>query len=298
MSITYASLATLQKFQQEVDSRYAKKFTLGLAKQSTATSGYAATYKLTLDGVQVGDAINIPKDFLVKSATVETCATADTPVTGLAVGDKYIDFVVNSVENDDTASHIYLPVQDLVDIYTSGNGVNVSAGNVISAVVDSSNANGLSVGANGIALATVVASESGVGGSNGAMTAAQAEKLAGLDNYSEGNGIDITNRVVSVDIDSTNANGLATTQDGLKIGLADGTHNGALSSTDWTNFNTAYGRSVATPTGDGNVITAIGIDSTTKDITVTKGITALQESDFVAISDAEVTALWASGGNG
>ena len=55
MSITYASLATLQKFQQEVDSRYAKKFTLGLAKQSTATSGYAATYKLTLDGVQVGD---------------------------------------------------------------------------------------------------------------------------------------------------------------------------------------------------------------------------------------------------
>lgn len=296
MSITYASLATLQKFQQEVDSRYAKKFELGVSKLSTATSGYAASYKITLDGTQIGDTINIPKDFLVKSATVETCATANTPVTGLAVGDKYIDFVVNSKDNDDTDAHIYLPVQDLVDVYTAGNGISVS-GNAISAVVDSSNANGLSVGANGIALATVVASTSGVGGSNGAMTAAQAEKLASLEDYTDGNGIDITNHTIAVEVDSTNANGLAVTQDGLKIGLADATHNGALSSADWTNFNTAYGRSVATPTGDGNVITAIGIDSTTKDITVTKGITALQASDFVAITDAEVTALWGTSGS-
>lgn len=298
MSITYASLATLQKFQQEVDSRYAKKFTLGLAKQQTAETGYAATYKLTLDGTQIGDSINIPKDFLVKSATIEVCETADTPVAGLSVGDKYIDFVVNSIDADATASHIYLPVQDLVDIYTGGNGVNVSNSNEISVVVDSSNANGLSVGANGVALATVVASTSGVGGSNGAMTAAQAEKLAGLDNYTEGDGIDINNRVIGVEIDSTNANGLDVTSAGLKMGIADGTHNGALSSTDWTNFNTAFSRAVDTATGNGNVITAIGIDSTTKNITVTKGITALQESDFVAITDAEVTALWASGGNG
>jgi hypothetical protein len=78
------------------------------------------------------------------------------------------------------------------------------------------------------------------------------------------------------------------------MGLASGSANGALSSTDWTHFNTAYGRSVDAATGTGNVITAIGIDSTTKNITVTKGITALQESDFVAITDAEVTALWGS----
>ena len=50
---------------------------------------------------------------------------------------------------------------------------------VVSAIVNAGN--GLSSGANGISLAEVVASTNGTGGSNGAMTAAQAEKLAGLE---------------------------------------------------------------------------------------------------------------------
>ena len=50
---------------------------------------------------------------------------------------------------------------------------------VVSAIVNA--ANGLSSGPNGISLAPVVASANGEGGSNGAMTAAQAEKLAGLE---------------------------------------------------------------------------------------------------------------------
>lgn len=301
MSIKYASLNTLQKFQQEVDSRYLKIADLpeySVTKLTTAESGYFASYQLEKDGVAVGDKINIPKDYLVKSATIETCETANTPVTGLAVGDKYIDFVVNTVGDDGTESHIYLPVQDLVDIYTSGNGVNVSAQNVISAVIDSSNANGLSVGASGIALATVVASSGGTGGSNGAMTAAQAEKLAGLDNYTEGNGIDITNREISAVVDSNNANGLSVGANGLAMATASGSSTGALTAADWTNFNTGFGRVVNTATGDGNVITGISIDSTTKNIDVVKGITALQASDFVEISDAEVTALWSSGAQG
>lgn len=225
MSIKYASLATLQKFQQEVDARYAEKFTLGLTKLATATSGYAATYKFTMDGTQIGELINIPKDFLVKSATIETCATVNTPVAGLAVGDKYIDFVVNSKDNDDTASHIYLPVQDLVDVYTAGNG------------------------------------------------------------------IDVTGNAITVVVDSANANGLAVTASGLKMGVASASTTGALTSTDWTKFNDAAEREVLAATGAGNVVTAIGQDSD-GNITVTKGITALQESDLVAITDAEVTALW------
>lgn len=52
-------------------------------------------------------------------------------------------------------------------------------GGVVSAIVNAGN--GLSSGANGISLAEVVASTNGTGGSNGAMTAAQAEKLAGLE---------------------------------------------------------------------------------------------------------------------
>ena len=305
MSIKYASLNTLQKFQQEVDARYLKKadvLSYTIKKQATAESGFFATYQLFSVDTEntetaVGTKINIPKDFLVKSATIEVCATADVPVQGLVPGDKYIDFVVNSKDGDDTASHIYLPVQELVDIYTEGNGITVGTDNVISINIDSSNANGLATTASGLKLNTVVASTGGVGGSNGAMTAAQAEKLAGLDNYTEGNGIDITNRVVAVEIDSSSANGLSAGANGLALGTASGSAAGALSAADWTRFDTAYGRVVNTATGDGNVITGISIDATTKNIDVVKGITALQATDFVEISDAEVTALWTTGGN-
>lgn len=86
-------------------------------KLDTAETGYIATYQVTQGGNQVGVNINIPKDFLVKSATLETVTTADKPYTGAKVGDKYIDFVVNSKDGSATEDHIYLPVNDLVDVY-------------------------------------------------------------------------------------------------------------------------------------------------------------------------------------
>lgn len=151
-----------------------------IAKDATASTGMFATYHLTADGVNTGTAIDIPKDFLVKSATLETVATADVPYSGAKVGDKYIDFVINAKDASETAEHIYLPVNDLVDVYTGSNAIDVSNSNVISLILDTSNANGLEVTASGLKLNTVVASTSGAGGSNGAMTAAQAEKLAGI----------------------------------------------------------------------------------------------------------------------
>jgi len=151
-----------------------------IAKDATATTGMAATYHLTADGVNTGVAIDIPKDFLVKSATLETVTTADQPYAGAQPGDKYIDFVINAKDASETAEHIYLPVNDLVDVYTGSNAIDVSSANVISLIVDTTNANGLEIGASGLKMNTVVASTSGAGGSNGAMTAAQAEKLAGI----------------------------------------------------------------------------------------------------------------------
>ena len=67
--------------------------------------------------------INLPKDYLIKNVTVETCVTANTPLTGLVVGDKYIDFTVN-VKTDTTTStvsdtHIYIAVKDFVHTYTT-----------------------------------------------------------------------------------------------------------------------------------------------------------------------------------
>ena len=102
-----------------------------LERLTTPTSGYSATYILKKNGVQEGDAIDIPKDYLVKSGSVETVTTADTPYTGAVAGDKYLDFVVNTAGNDGTATHLYIPVNDLVDVYsnatTSSDGLMSSA---------------------------------------------------------------------------------------------------------------------------------------------------------------------------
>ena len=176
-------------------------------EKATANEGYLKTIilsaKCTLQEATADTnsiEIDIPKDFLVKSATLATVATADTPYEGAVVGDKYLDFVINSKDNDDTASHVYLPVQDLVDVYTSGDGIDVSGENVISIklrmsgndansglafdangnlyiAIDPNNANGLAITAAGLKLALAQASTNGVGGAAGAMSAADKEKL-------------------------------------------------------------------------------------------------------------------------
>lgn len=114
-------------------------------KDATAETGYAATYTVKQNGAQVGVKINIPKDFLVKSATLETVATADVPYTGAKVGDKYIDFVINAKDASETAEHIYLPVNDLVDVYTGGTNtqtnyattVSIDSNRVVTVSIDS-----------------------------------------------------------------------------------------------------------------------------------------------------------------
>lgn len=144
-----------------------------VVKLETATDGYLASYQLQKDGAPAGATINIPKDYLVKSASVKT-ATADDP-SGFAEGTKYIDFVVNTYDTDSGTgkeSHIYLNVQDLVDIYTPGNGIEISEANAISVKVVAEN--GLSVDASGVKMG--VASEN----TNGAMASTMVAKLNGI----------------------------------------------------------------------------------------------------------------------
>ena len=118
-----------------------------IAELSTPTSGYLKSYKLQKDGadIQGSEVINIPKDFLVKSGEVKTVTAADKEQGGIfydnndfAVGDKYIDFVVNTKTNDGTDSHIYINVKDLIDEYTAGNGITIN-GSTISAKVTQGN---------------------------------------------------------------------------------------------------------------------------------------------------------------
>ena len=127
-----------------------------------ADSGdYAAIYHLTKDGTNTGAAINIPKDLFVKEGKV-----VDNP-TGQPAG-KYMELTLQNQANP-----IYINVADLVDAYAPGNGITISATNEVSAKVVA--ANGLSVGATGIAMALAS------GTANGAMSSAQFTKLGGID---------------------------------------------------------------------------------------------------------------------
>ena len=126
--------------------------TVAIAKLSSATAGYASSYQLQdKDGNALGVTIDIPKDMVVSKGEVKTVETTDQPYSGAVIGDKYIDL---TIANND-GSHIYIPVKDLVDVYTAGNGINVSGSNVISVVIDPASEGFLTVSATGVKLAGV-----------------------------------------------------------------------------------------------------------------------------------------------
>ncbi len=99
------NLGQLEKLAQRAYNRNAaleaqingiKPAGYSLVKQAAAEEGYLSTYCLTKDGAQVGEKINVPKDLLVQSAMLVTAHHANSPYTGAAPGDKYIDFTLAS----------------------------------------------------------------------------------------------------------------------------------------------------------------------------------------------------------
>ena len=147
-----------------------------IEKQEAAEEGYAVSYKLkkTVGDTSsyVGDVINVPKDLVLKSATLETVAEVDVPYAGAAVGDPYIHMVFN----DAAASDIYVPVKGLVDTYTAGSGIEI-VDNAISVKI-AENAHGLVAVEGGLALTLATTT------SDGAMSAADKtalDKLVALD---------------------------------------------------------------------------------------------------------------------
>lgn len=185
------NVLTLEADGLKVSAGVAPEYSI--VKAETATDGYVATYNLTKNGTNVGATINIPKDYLVKSASIKT-AVADDP-SGFAEGTKYIDFVVNTVGGDGNESHIYLNVEDLVDVYTAGDGIEISAANVVSTKVVAGN--GLSVDTNGIAMVAATAT------TPGAMSATDKAKLDTVAENAQANVIEaITFNGVAVPINA------------------------------------------------------------------------------------------------
>lgn len=109
------------------------KWNLEYTIEKVATeSGFASTYHLKKGTTKVGASINIPLDQVLKSSSIKTVTTANSPYSGAKAGDKYIEFLF---QNNNTPQ--YLPVQDLVDVYTADNTyIQVSASNVISLKYD------------------------------------------------------------------------------------------------------------------------------------------------------------------
>ena len=60
-----------------------------------------------------------------------------------------------------------------------------------------------------------------------------------VDVYTAEDGINIRDNKVSVKLDTSNANGLSVDSVGLKLAVASGTNNGAMSSTSYTDLQTA-----------------------------------------------------------
>ena len=126
-----SEIATVDAAVKALDA--ASKITV--EKLTTAEEGYIASYVVKQNNTKVGATINIPKDYLVKNAELKTCTVADTPVAGYKVGDKYMDFTINTVEGSGNESHIYINVNELFDAYTSGSEV----GDTVVVTVDNSN---------------------------------------------------------------------------------------------------------------------------------------------------------------
>ena len=96
---------------------------LDVVKTTTGLTDYIASYQLQQNGINIGEAINIPKDFLVKSGSVIT----STGETGTEIGHTYIDFVINSKDDTGTTgTHLYIPVDKLVDVYSGSSSSTIT----------------------------------------------------------------------------------------------------------------------------------------------------------------------------
>ena len=104
-SITVGGTATTPTLKVN----FPKAAEYSIAKDEEAQSGYAATYHLTKDGTNVGSAINIPKDMVVKSGEVVENPDASHPGTYLVLT------LANATEDK-----IYINVADLIEYVTSG----------------------------------------------------------------------------------------------------------------------------------------------------------------------------------
>lgn len=80
---------------------------------------FSAVYHLTKNGANVGSAINIPKDMVISSGSVETFKSGELP-TGVKTPGTYIVLILANATSD----KLYIKVDDLIEYVTGGSGEN------------------------------------------------------------------------------------------------------------------------------------------------------------------------------
>lgn len=106
--------------------------TITITKQSSADTGYFSTYVISQGETALSPKINIPKDYLLKSASLRQCTVKDEPIEGLNVGDWYFDWVLNTTDSSEEETHLYLNANVLTDVYEGDNETIIISDNVIS----------------------------------------------------------------------------------------------------------------------------------------------------------------------
>lgn len=90
-----------------------------MKKLDSATAGMSASYQLTKDGAGIGAIIDIPKDMVVESGTVETYVAGHLP-TGVTEPGTYIVLTLANATSD----KLYIPASGLIEYVTGGSGEN------------------------------------------------------------------------------------------------------------------------------------------------------------------------------
>lgn len=166
-NLKFAGLAALREMVAQNKNMFLANEDLPsyeIVQLQQAESGFITSYQLqkTVNGTStmVGSKINFAADIFVQRVSgVLTAAEADAS-NNIEVGDKYVEFTVGTTE-DENPTILKLKLTDLVDTYVAGDGVSISASNEVGIIIDPTNANGLSVGANGLALGLASASTAG-----------------------------------------------------------------------------------------------------------------------------------------
>lgn len=269
-----------------------------LSTDTGYNADYAASYALFntkgSTAVQLGDAINIVKDqFLSGAELVTGTYNAGTFTPGTSTTDhKYIKLVFNVNTDDDSTDAetgaqdtIYLDVNDLVDVYTAGDGIDVSSTNVISIEKDASSEGFLTVSSAGILLSGV---QDAIDEAASGIISGLSSYTAGTDEFVTAIGVDATGKLTGTAAQAS-ASGVtfnAITSSASNVAVTGSDVQAAISSLATTITTTVSGLSAST-VGD----TTTYIQSISETDGIISAVSATLDASKVAYAHDEVTTV-------